>query len=79
LHPIDDLRAKDDFEIRFTPVDANALHQLFQTCFIRQEFAGGPGSAACDSGHHKNYLAGGLVGESGGYCIVFDNIALRSH
>ena len=40
LHPVDYLRAKDDFEIPFAPVDAGTLCQLFQVCFIGQEFPG---------------------------------------
>ena len=30
LHPVDYLRAKDDFEILFTPVGASVICQLFQ-------------------------------------------------
>ena len=58
LHSVDYLRAKDDFEILFSPVGARAICQLFQACFIGQEFTGSPGSAACNSCRDQNYLAG---------------------
>ena len=75
LYPIDDLRAKDDFEILSTQVDASAIRQLFQVCLIGQEFAGSPGSTACNPRRDQDDLAGGLVSEAGGYCIIFENIA----
>ena len=78
LHPIDYLGAKDNFEIRSTPVDASAICQLFQAFFVGQEFTGSPGSTACNSRHDQNYLAGALVREAGGYCIVFDDRTPRS-
>ncbi|MFZ2021673.1 MAG: RNA-binding domain-containing protein [Terracidiphilus sp.] len=78
LHSIDYLRAKDDFEIRPTPVDVSAICQLFQACFIGQEFAGSSGSAACNSRRNQDDLAGALIDEAGGNCIVFDNITSRS-
>jgi hypothetical protein len=78
LHPIHYLRAKDDFEIGSIPVDGSAIYQLFQACFIGQEFTGSPGSAACDSCRDQNYLAGALVGEAGGDGIVFENMTVRS-
>jgi hypothetical protein len=78
LHPIYYLRAKDNFEIRPTPVDAGAIYQLFQARFIGQEFTGSPGSAARNSGRDQNYLAGALVSKAGGYGIVFDDTTPRS-
>jgi len=78
LHPVNYLRAKDDLEIPLAPVDAGATCQLFQPCFIGQEFTGCPGSAARNPRRNQNYLAGALVVEAGGDCIVFDNITLRS-
>ena len=78
LHPVDYLRAKDDFKIPLTPVDASAICQLFQACFIGQEFTGSPGSAACNSCRDQNYLAGALVSEAGSYRIVFDDMTPRS-
>jgi hypothetical protein len=74
LHPIHYLRAKDDFEIG----SASIISQLFQACFIGQEFTRSPGSAACNSCRDQNYLAGAFVSEAGGYGIVFDNITPRS-
>jgi hypothetical protein len=78
LHPIDHLRAKDDFEIPSTPVNTSAIRQLFQACFIGEEFTGSSGSATRNSGRDQNYLAGALVSEAGGYCVVFDNVTPRS-
>jgi hypothetical protein len=75
LYPIDDLRAKDDFEILFTPVGAGTIRQLLEVFFIGQEFAGSSGPAARNSSRNQNYLAGGLVSEAGGYSIVFENFA----
>ena len=77
LHPVHYLRAKDDFEIGSTPIGPSTICELFQVCLISQEFPGGPGSAACDSGRDQNHLAGGFVSEAGGYCIVLDNLAPR--
>jgi hypothetical protein len=78
LHPIDYLGAKDNFKIPLAPVDASAVCQLFQACFIGQEFTGSPGSAACNSRRDQDYLAGALVREAGGYGIVFDDRTPRS-
>ena len=78
LHPVDHLGAKDDFEIGSIPVDGSAIYQLFQACFIGQEFTGSPGSAACNSCRDQNYLAGALVSEAGGDCIVFNSVTPRS-
>jgi hypothetical protein len=74
LHPIYYLGAQDDFEIGSIPVDGSAIYQLFQACFIGQEFTGSPGSAACNSCRDQHYLACALVSEAGGDCIVFDNM-----
>jgi hypothetical protein len=74
LHPIYNLGTEDDFEIGSTPVGAGAVCQLFQTCFIGQEFTGRPGSAARNSCRNQNYLPGAIVSEAGGDCIVFKNL-----
>jgi hypothetical protein len=79
LHPIHHLRAKDDFKILFSPVDARAICQLFQVCLIGQELTGCPGSAACNPGSDQNYLTRGIVGEAGGDCIVFDNLTGQNY
>jgi hypothetical protein len=75
LHPVDYLRAKDDFKIGSAPVDVGTTYQLFQARFIRQEFTGSHGSAACNSGCDQNYLAGALVSKAGGDCIM--NLCVR--
>jgi hypothetical protein len=49
LHPVDHLRAEDDFEISLIPVGSRGICQLFQVCLIGQEFNGSPGSAAGNS------------------------------
>ena len=77
LYTVDHLRAKDNFEVRSSPVDAGASCQLFQVRFIGQEFTGSPGAAACDSCRNQNYLAGAVVIEAGGDCKVFDNTTPR--
>jgi hypothetical protein len=76
LYPVDYLRAKDDFEILSTPVGASTIGQLFQGFFIGQEFTGSSGPAARNSCCNQNYLAGALVSETGGNCIVFENVTL---
>jgi hypothetical protein len=64
-------------EILFTPVGTGAIRQLFQVCFIGHEFTGSSGPATPNSRRNQNYLAGALVSEAGGYCVVFGNIAVR--
>jgi hypothetical protein len=78
LHPVYNLRAKNDFEILFSPVDTGIICHLFQACFISQEFTGSPGSAARNSCRDQNYLAGALVSEATRYRVVFDNMTPRS-
>jgi hypothetical protein len=68
------LRAKDDFEIPFSPISARAICQLFQAFLIGEEFTGSSGPAARNSRRDQNYLTGSFVNESGRDCIIFDNL-----
>ena len=79
LYPIHYLRAEDHFKIRFTPVAASAICQLFQACFIGEKFTGSSSPAARNSCRDQDHLAGALVSEASRSCaLILDNLTHRS-